>query len=58
MITFDKNLQYQQNFSKYNFPIIVINANDNTYLTVSKLSDKIIKVLTKKNLSGIIEIKE
>jgi predicted nuclease of predicted toxin-antitoxin system len=34
LITFDKNLQYQQNLSRYPIPVIVINAPDNTYLTL------------------------
>lgn len=33
LITFDKNLQFQQNFAKYTLPIIVLNAKDNTYYT-------------------------
>ena len=30
LITFDKNLQFQQNFAKYTLPILVLNAKDNT----------------------------
>jgi len=41
LFTFDKNLQYQQNFEKYSVPVLVLNASDNTYLTLSKLVPKI-----------------
>lgn len=41
LFTFDKNLQYQQNFKKYSMPVLVLNASDNTYLTLSKLVPKI-----------------
>lgn len=34
LLTFDKNLQYQQNFAKYNIAVIVLNAPDNRYLTM------------------------
>ena len=37
LITYDKNLQHQQNFKKYSIPVIVLNASDNTYITLSKL---------------------
>lgn len=32
LLTFDKNLQYQQNFTKYTITVIVLNAPDNTTL--------------------------
>jgi len=41
LITFDKNLQFQQNFSKYTLPIIVLNAFDNTYLTLQEFIPQI-----------------
>jgi hypothetical protein len=31
--TFDKNLQFQQNFLKYPIAVIVLNAQDNAYIT-------------------------
>jgi len=40
-ITFDKNLQFQQNFKKYLIPVLVLNAQDNTYQTLMRLSNKI-----------------
>ena len=57
LITFDKNLQFQQNFKKYSLPVIVLNANDNTYLTLSKLSSKILEVLSADLVIGPTELK-
>lgn len=45
LLTFDKNIQYQQNFQKYPLPVLVLNARDNTYLTISQLVPQIIAVL-------------
>ena len=41
LLTFDKNLQYQQNFKKYSIPVLVLNAVDNTYLNLCKLVPKV-----------------
>ena len=41
LITFDKNLQFQQNFEKYQLPVLVLNASDNTYLTLQQLASQI-----------------
>lgn len=41
LITFDKNLQYQQNFSKYPIAVLVLNAVDNDYETLKNLVSKI-----------------
>jgi predicted nuclease of predicted toxin-antitoxin system len=57
LLTFDKNLQHQQNFEKYPFPILVLNASNNTYFILKLLVPKIKKVLTGKILPGAIEIK-
>ena len=51
LITFDKNLQFQQNFEKYQVPVIVLNALDNTYFTLQLLSSKVNELL-KNNLSN------
>lgn len=45
LITFDKNLQFQQNFAKYTLPIIVLNAKDNTYLTLKEFVPEILNAL-------------
>jgi predicted nuclease of predicted toxin-antitoxin system len=57
LITFDKNLQYQQNFNKYSLPVLVLNAEDNSYLTLVKLIPQIKEILSKELTSGPIEIK-
>jgi len=55
LITFDKNLQFQQNFEKYQVPVIVLNAPDNTYFTLQLLSSKVNELL-KNNLSNGIMV--
>ena len=58
LITFDKNLQYQQNFKKYTIPVFVLNAKDNTYLTLQVLMPQIHLLLEQELSPGAIEIKE
>lgn len=58
LLTFDKNLGIQQNFKKYSIPVIVLNAADNTYITLSKLVPSIKKMLNESLPAGTIEIKE
>ena len=41
LFTFDKNLSYQQNFSKYTITVFILNASINSYTELTKLSDKI-----------------
>lgn len=47
LLTFDKNLQYQQNFEKYSIPVIVLDAPDNTYNTLLELVPEVRKLLNK-----------
>jgi hypothetical protein len=47
LLTFDKNLQYQQNFQKYTITVLVLTATINTYAELSKLTPAI-----KKHLAG------
>lgn len=56
-LTFDKNLQYQQNFNKYSLPVLVLNARDNSYSTLSNLVPQIKAVLLQPLLAGSSEIK-
>ena len=56
LLTFDKNLQYQQNFSKYAIAVLVLNAPDNSYLTLKNLIPKIKETLNRKPNAGPIEI--
>ena len=56
LITFDKNLQFQQNFEKYQLPVLVLNASDNTYLTLQQLTSKINILLEAKLNIGVTVI--
>jgi predicted nuclease of predicted toxin-antitoxin system len=47
LLTFDKNLQHQQNFSKYTLTVFVLHAGNNTYLELTQLSGVISTYLTK-----------
>jgi hypothetical protein len=53
LLTFDRNLQYQQNFSKYAIAVLVLTASDNSYSI-----PKIKKTLATDLKTGSIEIKE
>ncbi len=57
LLTFDKNLQHQQNFKKYPLPILILHADDNSYLTLKSLVPSIKEVLSKDLRQGPIEIK-
>ena len=58
LLTFDKNIQYQQNFEKYPICILVLSAKNNSYLELTKLSEKINIILQKEVLKkGSIVIK-
>ncbi|RCR69931.1 DUF5615 family PIN-like protein [Larkinella punicea] len=41
LLTFDKNLQHQQNFVKYTLTVFVLHAEINTYTVLTTLSSKI-----------------
>jgi hypothetical protein len=41
LLTFDKNLQHQQNFQKYTLAVLVLSALNNTYLELTKLSSEV-----------------
>lgn len=45
LITFDKNLQFQQNFNKYTIGVIILDAEDNTHQTLSNLTSEINQLL-------------
>jgi predicted nuclease of predicted toxin-antitoxin system len=47
LLTFDKNLQHQQNFQKYTIAVFVLSAANNTYLELSKLSPEVHEHLNK-----------
>ncbi len=58
LLTFDKNLQYQQNFRKYTVAVILLNAPDNSYLTLKNLVPKIKEILVSGLKVGATEITE
>ena len=41
LLTFDKNLRYQQNFSKYTITVFVLTARINQYEELTKLTPQI-----------------
>ena len=56
LLTFDKNLQHQQNFSKYTIAVFVLSANINSYEELTKFTPKVKKYLNNPPLTfgGII----
>ena len=57
LITFDKNLQHQQNFRKHSIAVFVLSAVSNTYSVLTRLSPAVLAHLEKPLQSGPIEIK-
>lgn len=51
LLTFDKNLQYQQNFKKYTLAVFILSARNNTYVELTKLSTTVHSHLSKLPLS-------
>ena len=45
LLTFDKHLRYQQNFSKYTLIVLVLNAEINTYAVLTNLSAQVKGIL-------------
>ncbi len=58
LLTFDRNMQYQQNFQKYPKTVLVLVAADNTYETLQELVPDILETLSKPLQSGVAEIKK
>jgi hypothetical protein len=58
LLTFDKNLQFQQNLNKLKITVIVINASDNSYSVLQNLVLKIKLLLSEAMQPGVIQIKE
>lgn len=50
LLTFDKNLRYQQNFEKYPITVFVLNASINTYQELTKLSGTILAILNAESM--------
>lgn len=49
LLTFDKNLQHQQNFKKYTLTVFVLNAEINRYEVLTKLSNQVKVFLARTN---------
>lgn len=45
LITFDKNLQHQQNFAKYPIIVLILTASNNTYELLTTLTSRINELL-------------
>ena len=52
LLTFDKNLQHQQNFSKYTLAVFVLNAPINRYVVLTELSPQVNAYLEQLPLPG------
>ena len=50
LLTFDKNLQHQQNFKKYSITVFVLSASSNSYVELTKLSGKVNQYLNNTDL--------
>lgn len=57
LLTFDKNMQFQQNFSKYTIAVLVLNASSNSYIALKPLVGKVNESLVGSLKPGPIEIK-
>lgn len=57
LITFDKNLRYQQNFLKFTLAVIVLNAEDNSFITLQKFGSQLQTILSGELKSGPVELK-
>ena len=57
LLTYDKNLQHQQNFKTYPITVFVLSARINTYSELTKLSPQIQTILSNPLVAGAFEIK-
>lgn len=59
LLTFDKNIRYQQNFKKSSVAVLILMARNNSYEELTKLSPLIRRVLSGRKLrSGPVAIYE
>ncbi|MCE7063957.1 DUF5615 family PIN-like protein [Dyadobacter sp. CY326] len=59
LLTFDKNMRYQQNFKNYPVTVFVLSAKINSYAELTKLSPQIRSYLKKSRLPlGPVAISE
>jgi len=45
LLTFDKNLRYHQNFDRYDLPVLVLIAADNTYDALRPLMSVVLEMV-------------
>lgn len=45
LITFDQNIRYQQNLKNYPICILLLKAENNQYLTLKPLVEKILQII-------------
>ena len=57
LITFDQNLQHQQNFRKYSVTVFVLVAPDNSYSTLKRLVPKVLAMIETGLVSGPVEVR-
>jgi predicted nuclease of predicted toxin-antitoxin system len=58
LLTFDRNLEHQQNFDKYPIIVFVLIAENNTYRILSELVENIKSELEKSLSFGAIKIQK
>ena len=58
LITFDRNIEHQQNFEKYPITVFVLIAENNTYPILSELVPNIKKQIEKPLQTGAIKIQK
>lgn len=56
LLTFDKNLQHQQNFQRYSIMVLVFSAASNTFASLQPLCPSVIRILDNGLISGPIVI--
>jgi predicted nuclease of predicted toxin-antitoxin system len=54
MLSFDKDMEYQQNFVKYDLPVFVLDAHDNTYITLAPLMHRVLELLREPQVGPIV----
>jgi predicted nuclease of predicted toxin-antitoxin system len=58
VLTFDKNMRHQQNFSHFPIAVFMLASKNNTYLELTKLSPLIRRLLKQKLRPGPVAIYE
>ena len=57
LLTFDRNMEFQQNFSKHPVSILLLSAKDNQLATLRPLVPKLIEQLRGRLAPGVVEIR-